>query len=541
MKIDCLVIVMLTAATVNVLGQSVTLDYGTFVGTTSSNVISFLGIPYAAAPIGDLRFKPPQPPSTLSGTTDATSFSNACIPDTGIGSGFSEDCLYLNVYAPSDASPSKTYPVVVWVYGGSFNSGSSSLPEYNGTNFINAMPSKAVVVTFNYRLAYFGFLASSDLKEEGSLNAGLLDQAAAFKWTRTYIDAFGGNSTRITAWGQSAGAHSISYHMTAVQSSPPLFDQAILESGATNIGTGTVEKFQNYYDTLAQNLGCGSTEILNCLRNASVKRLVNAATNLPSLYLPVVDGTYLVKSPFLLAVSGSGQNIPIIWMFNTNEGTLFTSSAGLTDRSSKTDFISFQTTQFFFINNTELTTVAALYPTSDYNSSGVYSAQFEATADSVGDALYKCPTHLSTVAAIKENPQTLIYRARFNIIPQINASPSDKSLGVYHGAEIPYTWNYASLLTSSDMKASQALISAYSSFIATGIPDTGVTGVAWPAFNEEQQDLVIDLEMTGVLETPSSDFIDKCEFWNASAHLYDLNSTLIYAAKDLTESRANKK
>ncbi|KAJ3103507.1 hypothetical protein HK100_004194, partial [Physocladia obscura] len=191
MKVDCLVLVMLAVATVNVSGQSVSLDYGTFVGATASGVTSFLGIPYAAAPIGDLRFKPPQAPSTISGITHATSFSDACIPDTGIASGFSEDCLYLNVYAPSDASSSNTYPVVVWVFGGSFNSGSANLPEYDGTSFIHAMPTKAVVVTFNYRLAYFGFLASADLKEEGSLNAGLLDQAAVFKWTRKYIDSFG--------------------------------------------------------------------------------------------------------------------------------------------------------------------------------------------------------------------------------------------------------------------------------------------------------------------------------------------------------------
>ncbi|KAJ3099356.1 hypothetical protein HK100_004908 [Physocladia obscura] len=474
-------------------------------GSTTGNVTTFLGIPYAAAPVGNRRFKPPQPPNTLSGITLATSYSSSCIPATGTGSGLSEDCLYLNVFVPSDASLTKSYPVVVWVYGGSFISGSANSAEYNGTSLITALPSKAIVVTFNYRLAYFGFLASSDLKEEGSLNAGLLDQAAVFDWTRQYIGAFGGNSSRITAWGQSAGARK-------------LIVTAILESGATNIGTGTVAKFQNYYNTLAQNLGCDSTETLYCLRNASTNIFAIAASNLPKLYLPVIDGTYFPKSPFLTAISGGTQKIPMIMMYNTNEGTIFAANG-----STQSVIDSFMQEQFFFLNTTGIIEAESLYPASNYKKTTFMSSEFQALADTYGDANYKCPIQLTAMATIKSNSSTPIYRARFNIIPSSSAAKQD--LGVYHGAELPYVWNYTALLTSSDTLASSALISAYSSFIATSVPLTGVAGVIWPKFNLAGEVLVIDLNMTGQLETMTSDFLNKCAFWEAVATIYDSNPT----------------
>ncbi|ORY35220.1 alpha/beta-hydrolase [Rhizoclosmatium globosum] len=500
--------------------QTVTLDYATIQGSTQDTVASFLGIPYAAPPVGPLRFKPPQPPLKASTLIQATSFGSSCIPISGPATGFSEDCLTINVWAPLESS-SSPLPVVVWIYGGYFTEGSSASPIYNGTNFIQGAPEgkRPIVVTFNYRLGYFGFLASEDLRKEGSLNAGLLDQKAAFEWVQKYIAKFGGDPARVTAWGESAGARSVHFHMAAKLSPSPLFQQAIMESGSVNLNTGFVANFQSYYNTLASNLNCPSSGVLACLRNASASALATAATSLPTLYLPVVDGVYLVKPPLLTVYSGNAQNIPIIWMYNTNEGTLF--SALFKAYPSPSAALSFEATQFSFLNASALNQVQVLYPPSAYQSVGPYQPYFEAAADALGDAFYVCPIHTSAVAASSAQNSSLIYRARFNIIPSLLASSALQNLGVFHSAELQFVWNYKTLLTPSDQKVAQALIAAYTNFIFGGAPDASTSvGFKWPPFNNGGQVVVIDEGLSGVLETVGADTLTKCKFWNDGGVLF---------------------
>ncbi|KAJ3080037.1 hypothetical protein HDU99_009466 [Rhizoclosmatium hyalinum] len=496
--------------------QTVTLDYATIQGSTQDTVASFLGIPYAAPPVGPLRFKPPQPPLKASTLIQATSFGSSCIPISGPATGFSEDCLTINVWAPLESS-SSPLPVVVWIYGA---------PEGK----------RPIVVTFNYRLGYFGFLASEDLRKEGSLNAGLLDQKAAFEWVQKYIAKFGGDPARVTAWDESAGARSVHFHMAAKLSPSPLFQQAIMESGSVNLNTGFVANFQSYYNTLASNLNCPSSGVLACLRDASASALATAATSLPTLYLPVVDGVYLVKPPLLTVYSGNAQNIPIIWMYNTNEGTLF--SALFKAYPSPSAALSFEATQFSFLNASALNKVQVLYPPSAYQSVGPYQPYFEAAADALGDAFYVCPIHTSAVAASSAQNSSLIYRARFNIIPSLLASSALQNLGVFHSAELQFVWNYKTLLTPSDQKVAQALIAAYTNFIFGGAPDSSTSvGFKWPPFNNGGQVAVIDEGLSGVLETVGADTLTKCKFWNDGAVLFAQSNppTAATSATKITE------
>src|SRR5271170_646652 len=196
--------------------------------------LAFKGIPYAAPPVGALRWREPKPAAEWSGVRDATKPGAACMQTESAlmritSSTMSEDCLYLNVWTPS-LKPTMPAPVMVFIHGGSFIAGSGSQPQYDGANLAAR---GVVVVTINYRLGVFGYLAHPELSAESPLhtsgNYGLLDQMAALNWVRQNIANFGGDPRNVTVFGESAGASSIGYLMVAPDAKG-LFDKAILES-----------------------------------------------------------------------------------------------------------------------------------------------------------------------------------------------------------------------------------------------------------------------------------------------------------------------
>ncbi|MGH2586914.1 MAG: carboxylesterase/lipase family protein, partial [Dehalococcoidia bacterium] len=212
--------------------------YGQVAGEQRDGVTVFRGIPYARAPLGELRFRAPQPPEPWSDVRDATRFGpiamqNPSPMDTIFGAvqrpAMSEDCLSLNVWTPGLDDGRR--PVMVWIHGGAFVGGSGSTPWYDGTAF--ASRGDVVVVTLNYRLGALGFLHLADLGGDafaGSGNVGILDQVAALRWVRESIAAFGGDPENVTVFGQSAGARSIAT-MMSMPNPRGLFDKAILQSG----------------------------------------------------------------------------------------------------------------------------------------------------------------------------------------------------------------------------------------------------------------------------------------------------------------------
>jgi len=202
-----------------------------------SGVRAFKGIPFAAPPVGPLRWKAPQPVAIWTGIRKADEFGSRCMQGNPFGDmvfrdkGISEDCLYLNVWTPA-ASTKERLPVMVWIYGGGFAAGGSSEPRQDGGNLAKK---SVVVVSFNYRLGVFGFFSHPDLAKESDRNAsgnyGLLDQVAALEWVQKNIGAFGGDAHKVTIFGESAGSFSVS----ALMASPlaqGLFQRAIGESGA---------------------------------------------------------------------------------------------------------------------------------------------------------------------------------------------------------------------------------------------------------------------------------------------------------------------
>ncbi|MFD1170198.1 carboxylesterase/lipase family protein [Oceanobacillus caeni] len=304
--------------------------YGQVKGEKNENVYVWKGIPYAKAPVGSLRFQPPEAPESWDGVLDATQFGPvAPQPDSEIMNNLgndaessSEDCLNLNIWSPS-INKDKLRPVMVWIHGGAFMNGSGSSGLYDGTSF--ASSGDVVVVTINYRLGILGFLHLGELAGEEyatSGNCGILDQVAALRWVQDNIENFGGDPNRVTIFGESAGAMSVGV-LLAMPSAKGLFHQAILQSGAASnvIRSSQATKVA---ERILTSLGIVHDELPK-LRDIPVEKLIEVSSTLPMMKLvPVVDGISLPNDPEEALEDGFAKDIPILIGVNKDEYRLFT-------------------------------------------------------------------------------------------------------------------------------------------------------------------------------------------------------------------------
>ncbi len=317
---------------------AVTLDSGPIRGTIDNGVAVFLGIPYAAPPVGQRRWRPPQVVTPWRTPRACTTFGPACPqPRQRADGSYSEDCLYLNLWSPAPRADAKL-PVMVWIHGGGFNFGSASQAEYQGRRLAEK---GVVVVTINYRLGPLGFFAHPRLAQESgrgvSGNYGLLDQIAALGWVRDNIAAFGGDPERVTIFGQSAGSRSVALLMISPLAQG-LFHRAIAQSGGPIIGSeylnpvfnGDLAKVSSMGEELAARLGCqGASDVLAALRAKSAAEVIQAAACDTSLFsdniffAPVFDGWVLPSNPRLAFASGRQHGAPMIVGSTLNEGTIY--------------------------------------------------------------------------------------------------------------------------------------------------------------------------------------------------------------------------
>ncbi|XP_054749902.2 uncharacterized protein LOC129255582 [Lytechinus pictus] len=280
----------------------------------------FLGIPFAKPPVGDLRFANPEQPDPWIDTYEATAFRPSC-PQPMFGTK-DEDCLYLNVYAPSPKPQNAA--VMVWFHGGAYNAGSSGRYMYSGIPL--AAVGNVIVVTVNYRLGSLGFLSTGDNAAPG--NFGSLDQVMALRWVQDNIAYFGGDPTRVTIFGESAGATSVGLHIVS-RSSQDLFTWAIMQSGSTKTPfayNSDSTAARNEAFQLGGNVGCDavdSQELIACLRTKSADEILIGGLRFGFLSAPVVDGNFLTADPLEILERGDFKHRNILLGTNHDEGTLW--------------------------------------------------------------------------------------------------------------------------------------------------------------------------------------------------------------------------
>jgi para-nitrobenzyl esterase len=311
--------------------------YGKLQGSKNGSVYCWKGVPYAKAPVGELRFQPPQPPEPWAGVRDATTFGAVAMQPAGLLFGGvlgrvteprSEDCLFLNIWSPG--ADGKKRPVMVWIHGGAFLFGSGSTPWYDGTAF--AANGDVVVVTINYRLNVFGFLHLADLFGEdyaASGNCGILDQIAALRWVQENIEAFGGDPKQVTIFGESAGAASVGT-LLAMPEAKGLFQRAILQSGSGALLLKSAAKATAMAEKILHQAGIRPGD-RDRLLTIPAEELLQAALSLGSQmsYGPVIDGKALPNHPIEALKEGAARDISMIIGVTKDEYNLFT----LTDPS----------------------------------------------------------------------------------------------------------------------------------------------------------------------------------------------------------------
>ena len=474
----------------------------------TAGVEVFKGIPYASAPVGSLRWRPPQPHKNWDGVLKADHFCDNCMQTSLEGQSnpksvwtkpflipndsLSEDCLYLNIWTGAKSSSEKR-PVIVWIHGGGFQSGSGSVPLYNGS----AMAKKGVVfVTINYRLGLFGFLALPELSRESVHNAsgnyGLLDQIAALRWVKNNIAAFGGDPNNVTIDGQSAGAFSINY-LVASPLSKGLFQRAIAESGASLVS--------NYMN---QNLDLKKAEqkgqkFMEKADANSLKELrqipADSLINIGGSFNPNIDGYVLPEKISKIFEQGKQNDVPTLTGWNVDEGTAFSIFSKPMDaaafRKQAQQIYGDQADQFL-----------KLYPAQTDKEAS--SSQYDLTRDLLFAVQNYTWANMQT-----KTGKSKVYLYTFD--RKVPANGKMSFFGAFHSGEIAYALDNLKYLNRPwkpvDRKLARIMSSYWVNFAKTGNPN-GDGLPEWPAYQPKKgKDMELGVE-NGPQDIPNKEGMD---------------------------------
>ncbi|XP_071098229.1 cholinesterase-like [Haliotis cracherodii] len=517
--------------------QTVNSTHGLISGQTTTvlgkPVHVFHGIPFAKPPINTLRFKHPLPaepwyPDVKNATTQKAScyqdIPHKRNPLEQLPSLVSEDCLYLNIFAPPSSPHGAPKAVMVWLYGGGFSSGSINAPMFDGG--ILASVNDVVVVTVNYRLGVLGFLYLDANTVPG--NMGLMDQRLAIKWVYENSHNFGGDSSRITIFGQSAGGGSVSHHLLSPLSQP-FFTSAIIESGSplTSWDLLTDREAKTNANAIAKKAKCSprrtNVEIYECLNNKKAGDLVNLQNGLVQganvAFGPVVDGSFLPDRPLAILEKGAVKNASVLLGVNENEGALFLYYGHPTVFKWQ-DNLSISDAEFMAdldaqgkIQGGSNMTVRSLYQ--EYVLSRVESERdYVSIADEVlGDYAFKCPVTRFAGFLATSSP-TYLYS--FN--HRLQSATVPKWMGVKHGGELPLVWGHAldpnvNLTFTDDEKTlSRVMMSYWTNFAKFGNPNGENSSLTqWPRF-ETMHERYLQLDVGSSLATSQGLRRRQCVF-----------------------------
>jgi para-nitrobenzyl esterase len=508
---------------------TVRIESGELSGTPGMNreVTAYRGIPYAAPPVGELRWRAPRAPAAWKGVRKAERFSNSCLQSGNTlqeitaalekeRSPFapefyawkeprSEDCLYLNVWTAAKSGEERR-PVLVWLHGGGFVQGSGAVPVYDGEGLA---VKGLVVVTLNYRLGVFGFLVHPDLTRESEHNAsgnyGLMDQIAALNWVHRNIGAFGGDPNNVTIDGQSAGADSVCY-LLASPLTKGLYQRAIAQSGGmfAPAGPGIID------------LSSGGTPSLNEMEHAGVKfAQAHQANSLPALRAtpadellgpgapsrPVIDGYILPGDVYSIYSKGGQNDLPLLIGWNSGDGTPFAANSRLPETAEA--FVREARRRFDGMAEEFLN----IFPVStDLDAVRV-------RAEIARDTMFAWQARTWACLQSKTG-KSKAYLFYFDLIP-----PGRRELaifGAHHSAEIVYalnnlrTWDLP--WTDQDRKLAAAMSGYWVNFARTGDPN-GQDLPAWPCFAVGNKRSMLLGEKIAVIPTPQTAELDFFDAW----------------------------
>jgi len=471
----------------------------------------FEGIPYAAPPVGPLRWQPPLPRARWEGVRDATKPGLRCIQDTEVDFSFGrpsgEDCLSLNVWAPAGATPTTRRPVMVWIHGGGFRNGSADAYDARWLT----TQGDIVVVTINYRLGALGFLADPALAPNGDVgNYGLADQQAALRWVRDNIANFGGDPAKVTIAGESAGAMSVCDHLVA-PGSAGLFRAAVLQSGPCQAQADrlTAERVSADY---AVGKGCRDpAQVAQCLRALPTSRLQNAPMYVhigaDKLTGPVTGTELLPVDPMTALAHGEGARVPVLIGSNRDEFALFLAMQYLKE-GALGPYRQLLADTF----GSDAPAVAVHYPLDRYggNTGAAYSA-------AVTDGVFACPIDRIAAGMPHRGP---VYAYEFNDRTAPAPDPLRRApfpVGASHSLELRYLFDVggAPPLNPAQRKLSDQMVAYWSQFVKTGAPD--VPGLPqWPQFGGAPSTGLRMSLQTGALSI-TTDFTTRhqCPFWSS--------------------------
>ncbi len=443
-------------------------ESGPLKGIIDGKITEFLGIPYAAPPVGNLRWMPPQSFGTWHGLLDASTFGNQCTQ----GGGGSEDCLFLNIYVPNFKKNGNKHggatPVMFWIHGGGLTAGAGS--DYDPTPLVNQ---GVIVVTINYRLGYLGFFAQTALDSEGhdAGNYGLMDQQFAMKWVQRNIGQFGGDPSNVTIFGESAGGHSV-YCNLASPTAAGLYAKAISESGSylmfetflPSIVTLPVGETTGGLvpggDSVASGLGCTTAA---CLRAVPATDLVSLQ---PGTLYAFVDGTLLTETPAQAFADGHFNQVPVIAGTNHDEWRIFVAEQYDANGNPILTNAEYDTAvTALWMNPLLVSLVEALYPWA-FPGGQVLGA-------SGTDGIFACSARNGDIS-LSQFTNTYAYEFNDENAPP-QPSPFSFPLGAYHGSEIQYLFDseFTFELTPPQQQLSAAMVSYWTNFAATGNPNGG--------------------------------------------------------------------
>ncbi len=510
-------------------GPVVATDKGDVQGFKEDGVNRFYGIPYAKPPVGRLRWAPPEEPKNWKTTRQATSFGPQCLQVTTLGpfagpQNANEDCLYLNVYAPSGASGRGKLPVIVWLHGGGNVDGASD--GYDGAKM--AKDGETVVVTLNYRLGLLGFLAHPALDAEGHPfgNYGIMDQQAALRWVQKNIAAFGGDKDRVTLGGQSAGASDTMANMTSPLAKG-LFHRAILQSGVGSTTALSVAEARGVDFSVAAGCGTGTDQkTANCLRRLSTQDIFR------------LSGTQSANGPYIVGLIEDGQVIERRFVDTLASGE-FNKMPVMSGATIDEANFSLGITQYFRPGQTPMTKadydakiasygastfpagtqnrVRRLYPLSAYESP-------QLALDAIQSDTTQCTQH-NTNDLLADQVPVYAYEFADRTAPTYFPKMPGYVSGAYHTADIQYLfigWHGGDqgiphALNKKQLKLSDELVAAWTNFAWTGNPN-GTGNGPWPRYkNRPNLPGVLQQNIPFSTAITEAAFIGehKCKLWDS--------------------------